>query len=272
MSNSALVNYTKLSPHCTKRTKPITKITIHHMAGNLSVETCGNVFCGTRKASSNYGIGTDGRVGLYVEESSRSYASSSADNDNSAVTIEVANCGGEPEWKVSDEAYNKLVDLCVDICQRNGIKELKYTGDKSGTLTIHKMFKATACPGPYLESRMSEIARTVTERVNAHEPQREPIKAEPIKNTPTTEKSENKACENAQRKVSGLSNGKTLTVKAKNGLNMRTGAGATKPLIKTLPKGTKVKWYGYYSVINKQTWYLVTDGKTNGYCLSNYLG
>lgn len=271
MSNSALINYTKLSPHCTKRTQKISKITIHHMAGNLSVETCGNVFCGTRKASSNYGIGTDGRVGLYVSEEFRSYASSNADNDQKAVTIEVANCGGEPDWKVSDAAYNKLIDLCVDICQRNGIKELKWTGDKNGSLTIHKMFKATTCPGSYLESRMPAIAKAVTDRLNARVPNVEPVTQKTTNTPPKTIESQNKPCENAQSKMLGYEKGKTLKVKALNGLNMRTGAGATKPLIKTLKKGTEVKWYGYYTIVNKQTWYLVKEGTTTGYCFAAYL-
>ena len=168
MSNSDLVSYTKISPNRTsQRQNTIKKITIHHMAGNLSVETCGNVFAPTsRKASANYGIGTDGRVGMYVEEKDRAWTSSNRDNDNQAVTIEVANNSGAPNWTVSDAAYNKLIDLCVDICQRNGIKELIWTGDKNGTLTCHYMFAATACPGPYLKSKMPEIAAAVNARLN----------------------------------------------------------------------------------------------------------
>ena len=166
MSNSKLVNYTKISPHKTSpRNHKIDKITIHHMAGNATIETCGNVFSGSRKASSNYGIGSDGRVGMYVEEKDRSWATSSASNDNRAVTIEVANCTGDPTWKVSDKALAKLIDLCVDICQRNGIAKLNYTGDKSGNLTMHKWFAATGCPGPYLESKFPYIANEVNKRL-----------------------------------------------------------------------------------------------------------
>ena len=162
MSNSSLVDYTKLSPNCSKpRSGKISKITIHHMAGNLTVEECGEIFSGTRQASANYGIGTDGRVGLYVDESNRAWTSSSKENDNVAVTIEVANSKAEDPWPVSDEAYNKLIELCVDICKRNGIEKLNYTGDKSGNLTMHKWFAATACPGPYLEARFQDIADAV---------------------------------------------------------------------------------------------------------------
>ena len=166
-TNSKLVNYTRLSPNCSKpRNKAITKITIHHMAGNLSVESCGAGFASpTRRASSNYGVGSDGRIGLYVEEKNRSWCSSNSDNDNRAVTIEVANCGGAPEWKVSDAALKATIKLCVDICKRNGIKELKFTGDKSGNLTLHKYFKATECPGKYLESKMPYIAEEVNKQL-----------------------------------------------------------------------------------------------------------
>lgn len=167
MSNSPLVNYTKISPNSTNpRNKKISKITIHHMAGNLTVEQCGNVFQPTsRQASSNYAVDTNGRVGMYVEEKNRSWASSSRENDNMAITIEVANDGGA-NWHVSDKALEKTIELCVDICKRNDIKELVFTGDKTGNLTMHRYFANTNCPGPYLESKFPYIADEVNKRLN----------------------------------------------------------------------------------------------------------
>lgn len=168
MSNSSLVNYTKLSPNCTKpRNKKIDAIVIHHMAGNLSVETCGNVFApSSRQASSNYGIGTDGRIGMYVEEKDRSWATSSSAIDNRAVTIEVANSSVGGNWPVSDKALASLIKLCADICKRNGIKKLNYTGDKTGNLHMHKWYAATSCPGPYLESKFPYIASEVNKQLS----------------------------------------------------------------------------------------------------------
>lgn len=169
MSNSPLVNYTAISPNSSNpRNNKIKKITIHHMAGNLSVETCGRVFNGkNRQASSNYGIGSDGRVGMYVEEKNRAWTSSSPSNDNQAITIEVANDGGaNTNWHVSDKALAKLIDLCVDICKRNGIASLNYTGDANGNLTRHNMFANTTCPGPYLQSKFPYIASEVNKRLN----------------------------------------------------------------------------------------------------------
>ncbi len=163
MSNSSLVNYVKISPNKTSpRKNKIDRITIHHMAGNLTVETCGNVFApSSRQASSNYGIGSDGRVGMYVEEKDRAWTSSSGANDNRAVTIEVADNASGPNWGCSDKAMSKLILLCADICCRNGIKKLNYTGNTSGNLTLHKWFAATDCPGAFLESHMSKIASEV---------------------------------------------------------------------------------------------------------------
>lgn len=160
MSNSSLVNHIRISPNKTSpRNARIDRITIHHMAGNLSVETCGNVFAPTsRKASSNYGIGSDGRVGMYVEEKDRSWCSSSAANDNRAVTIEVADDRSTGGWHSSEKAMNKLIQLCADICKRNGISRLNYTGNTSGNLTMHKWFAATDCPGAYLEQHFPWIA------------------------------------------------------------------------------------------------------------------
>jgi N-acetyl-anhydromuramyl-L-alanine amidase AmpD len=147
MSNSALVQYTKLSPNKNSpRNTAIQKITVHHMAGNLSVETCGTLFAkASYQASANYGIGTDGRVGLYVEEKDRAWTSSSRENDHQAVTVEVANDKVGGDWHVSDKALAKLVDLCADICKRNGIKKLEWTGNKDGNLTIHSFFTQTSC-------------------------------------------------------------------------------------------------------------------------------
>lgn len=167
MSNSTLVDFTMISPNSTNpRKDKIRKITIHHMAGNLTVEQCGNGFASkARQASTNYGIGSDGRVGLYVEEKNRSWASSSPPNDNQAVTIEVANDVVGGNWHVSDKALAKTIELCTDICRRNGIEKLIFTGDKNGNLTMHKYFAATACPGPYLESKFSYIADEVNKRL-----------------------------------------------------------------------------------------------------------
>lgn len=169
MSNSSLISYTKISPNRTSpRRQPIRKITIHHMAGNLTVEQCGAVFAPTsRRASSNYGIGTDGRIGMYVEEKDRAWTSSSPNNDNQAVTIEVANNTLGPNWTVSDKAMTSLIDLCVDICKRNGIQRLNFTGDKTGNLTMHCYFKSTLCPGPYLKSKFPYIASEVNKRLGA---------------------------------------------------------------------------------------------------------
>ena len=173
MSNSSLAVYTRISPNSNNpRNKPISKITIHHMAGNMSLEAFGNLVAQpSRQMSSNYAIETSGRIGLFCEEKNRSWCSSSAANDHQAITIEVANDGGAPDWHVSDIALAKTIDLCVDICQRNGIKRLNFTGDKSGNLTMHKWFSATTCPGPYLESKFPYIAAEVNKRLNVEVPQ-----------------------------------------------------------------------------------------------------
>lgn len=173
MSNSALVSYTKISPNRTSpRTHVIDTITIHHMAGDLTVEKCGEIFQNkARQASSNYGIGTDGRIALYVEEKDRSWCSGSRSNDHRAVTIEVAN-NNTKTYTISDKAMESLINLCVDICKRNGIPELRWKGDKNligkidkQNMTVHRWFQATACPGDYLYSKMGEIAAEVNARL-----------------------------------------------------------------------------------------------------------
>ena len=121
---SRLVDHTNLSPNFTPRREKITKITIHHVAGNLTVEQIGNIFKPkSRRASSNYGVDGRGRVGMYVKEENRAWTSGDADNDHQAVTIEVSNSGGAPRWPVNNTALEKTIELCVDICERNDINE-----------------------------------------------------------------------------------------------------------------------------------------------------
>ena len=168
MSNSTLVNCVKRSPNCTKpRNKKIDTITIHHTAGVMSAAAIGNTFAPvSRQASCNYGIGNDGQVILVVDEENRSWCSSSPSNDHRAITIEVSNSKSGGNWPVGEKAMNKLIELCVDICKRNDIKKLNYTGDKTGNLTLHKWFAATACPGPYLEGKMPWIAEQVNKQLS----------------------------------------------------------------------------------------------------------
>lgn len=172
MGYSKLVSYVKLSPNKSSRNgSAIDTISIHCMAGNLSVETCGAMFAQeSRQASSNYGIGSDGRIACYVDEDYRSWCTSSRSNDVRAITIEVANTVAADPWPVSSEAYSALIQLLVDVCKRHKIKKLLWKGDKSligqvnlQNMTVHRWFAAKACPGNYLFERHTDIAN----RVNA---------------------------------------------------------------------------------------------------------
>lgn len=170
MSNSSLICYTKISPNkSTPRNHKIDTITIHCMAGQLTIEACGNIFAASSaQASSNYGVGKDGRIALYVDEDDRSWCSSDRDNDNRAVTIEVASDSFHP-YAVSDDAYKATIKLVADICKRNGIKKLVWSTDKAtrinhangANMTVHRDFANKACPGDYLYNRMGDIAAKV---------------------------------------------------------------------------------------------------------------
>ena len=173
-TNSSMVVYTKLSPnHSGQRTHGIDRITPHCVVGQCSVETLGSIFEPTsRQASSNYGIGADGRVGMYVEEKNRSWCSSSNANDQRAVTIECASDTTEP-YAFRDVVYQTLIKLCVDICKRSGKKKLLWLGDKDTTLaytpkademvlTVHRWFANKSCPGNWMYARMGDLASKVT--------------------------------------------------------------------------------------------------------------
>lgn len=167
MGNSPLVKVTRISPNKNKRTQKIRKITPHHCAGVLTAEQILAIFAPTsRQASANYVIGNDGKIGLCVPENYRAWTSSSPANDQQAITIEVSNSATGGNWPVSSAAWNSLVELCVDICKRNGIKSLSWTGSSSGSLTCHYMFKSTNCPGAYMKGKMGLLASTVNARLS----------------------------------------------------------------------------------------------------------
>lgn len=177
-SNSPLISYTKLSPnHSGRRTHTIDRITPHCIVGQWSVETAGNFFAKkSSKASCNYAIGKDGKIALIVPEEKRAWTSSSSVNDNRAVTIECASDTTHP-YAFTQKCFTSLVDLCTDICKRNGKTKLLWFADKNKALnysprpnemvlTVHRWFKNKACPGDWLMQRMNILAMTVTDRLN----------------------------------------------------------------------------------------------------------
>ena len=169
-TNSPLVNYTRISPNRTKnRNHAIDTITIHCVVGQCSVEVLGSVFAPkSRRASSNYGIGPDGRIGMYCEEKDRSWCSSSGSNDHRAITIEVAS-DKKPPYAVTDKALESTIKLVADICKRNGIKKLVWSTNKEDrvnhkngcNMTVHRDFANKSCPGTYLYERHGYIADEV---------------------------------------------------------------------------------------------------------------
>lgn len=157
MSNSTLAtlkvpayvgNYTK------GRKSKITKITLHHMGGVLSAKRCGALFQDAdRNASSHYGIGNDGTIALYVNEADTAWADGDWDSNCQSVSIETSNSVRGGNWPVSDAALKSLIKLVADIAKRNNLGTLV----KGKNLTWHSMYDATACPGPYLLSKMDYI-------------------------------------------------------------------------------------------------------------------
>lgn len=154
--------------HQNGRKFPITRVTIHHTATVTTARVTARGFAlPSRRASATYCIGNDGSIVQCVKESDMPWTSSSYDNDNRAITIEVSNRAKYGNWPVGEKAMEALINLLVDICQRNpGIGRLRYTGDLSGNLTMHKWFESTECPGPYLSGKFPEIAEEVNKRLD----------------------------------------------------------------------------------------------------------
>ncbi len=172
-SNSSLVTYTNITGDCNSpRNHVIDTITIHCYVGQVTAKQGCDYFVTTeRQVSANYVVGTDGSIGLSVPESARAWTSSSRYNDQRAITIEVASDTKSP-YAITDKAYTALVNLCADICRRNGIKKLIWKNDQSligqpdkQNMTVHRWFSNTDCPGDYLMNHMSDIASKANAKI-----------------------------------------------------------------------------------------------------------
>lgn len=175
-TNSPLVDCKVLSPnHSGQRTHKIDRITPHCVVGQLSAERIGACFPSGREASCNYGVGYDGRQCLIVEEKNRSWCTSSSANDQRAITIEVASDKTAP-YAFTNEAYAGLVELCIDICKRNGINKVLWFGDKKTSLnyvpadgecvlTVHRWFANKSCPGDWMYQRMGQLAAEINKAI-----------------------------------------------------------------------------------------------------------
>lgn len=282
--NSGLVDCTVYSPnHSGKRTRPIDTLTPHCVVGQLTAERIGACFPKGRNASCNYGIGTDGRVSLIVDECNRSWCSSSNANDQRAVTIECASDTTHP-YAMNSKVYDKLVKLCADICRRNGKTKVLWLGSKEKTLaytpksdemvlTAHRWFANKACPGEWLYSRYGELAEKINAALGSGAPTTPASAPAPVSQTATiTKMAAAHLCDKSAK------NGKRFTTT--ENLNLRYGpsaekiAGTTKDkygIITTLGKGTGVVWYGYYAVTNGVKWLYVAAGSKTGWVSSAYL-
>lgn len=190
-TKSPLATVQILSPNRNApRNKPIRRLTPHHVAGNLTVEAVANLdrvknYNATSGMSPSYAIGTDGRMCCIVEETNRPWTSSSATNDHQAITFEIANNGGAPDWRISDAALSKWVEAAAEIAAFYGFKKVNYkekptnvtpanveswiatweTADAM-TITLHQWFTATACPGPYFVAMLPQLVTEINNKLS----------------------------------------------------------------------------------------------------------
>lgn len=272
MSNSSLVSYTKLSPNCSGREgHDIYIFTPHCVVGQVTVERLGEIFAKpARKASSNYGIGKDGRVALYVDEKNRSWCTSSKWNDQRAITVECASDATAP-YAFKEVVFNRLIDLLVDCCQRNGKTKVLWFGNKDKSvnykpkdnemlLTVHRWFdKNRSCPGDWMYSRMQKLADEANKRLGG-QPQPQPTPEKDLYRVrkswddAKSQKGAFKNLDNAKKCCDDYpgysvynSKGECLYTSPKkekfkvrvtiNDLNIRAGAGTNYPVVGVTGKG-----------------------------------
>lgn len=236
---SKLVSKEILSPNNSTRTGRIRRSTPHHTAGKLTAEAIAKLFVPTsRKASPSYCIGFDGDSVLSVPEDRRPWTSSSSINDNLAITFEISNSAGGPDWPISDESLNTWVDIQIDICEFYGYKGVKYVEKPANivganavenwiktwedpnylTITLHQWFAATACPGPYFMRKLPLLVKEINEIMDSVVEPEKP--KDPI--TPTEPEKPNAPFEEYLIRITATA------------LNVRTGPGTNYPVAQTL--------------------------------------
>lgn len=268
---STLTSIIKLSPnHSGKRTKNICYITPHCFVGQVSVEDGLNAFVPTsRKASCNYVIGKDGRIGGCVPETNRSWCSSSNNNDQQAITIECASDTKAP-WAFNNDVYEALVELCVDICREYGKTKLTWIENKTVALTtpvaademrltVHRWYANKSCPGDWMYARMGALATRVTNKLKKVEMPTKPEAPQPI--MPAKPSAKVDAAKEKTEAYKGI-----YKVTAKSGLNMRTGADTKKTCIETIPFNKQITCYGYHT----GDWLLIQYNGKIGYVYKRY--
>ena len=260
MSNSLLVSYWKKSPnYFAGRKHSICRISPHCVVGQCTIETLGNVFANpSKRASSNYGIAKDGRIGLFVDEKDHSWCTSDYLNDDLAITIECASDMTAP-YAFNAVVYKQLIELCADICRRNGKKKLLWFANKNTALsykpssdemvlTVHRWFANKACPGDWLMARMSDLAKQVNAKLSSSS-----SSVPSSSKTEMTKKGTVKATGVARAYKKSIAGTYVTT----DELNVRNDAGVKNSVIGVLPKGTKCHCYGYYSNSGLTKWYYI---------------
>ena len=260
-TNSKMVVCTKLSPnHSGQRTHSIDRISPHCVVGQVTAESLGNNFSkSSYRASSNYGIDRDGRVGMYVEEKNRSWCTSSKANDQRAVTIECASDTYSP-YRMYDAVFQTLIRLCVDICKRNGIKKLLWKADKSligqvdkQNMTVHRWFANKSCPGDYLYNLHYQIADEVNKQLGTSQ---------------TTSTSSKNQPEIYQLNSSVKTNYR-VKITASDGVNIRQGAGTGYRILGAVPFGAILNVTKYTSGGNHK-WGLIEYNGVKGWIALTY--
>lgn len=245
----------------TKKSNPrgdnvIKRITPHHMAGIMLAEDCARMHLnnGKNQSASAY-VGYLGDACGGVPEERRPWTSASRSNDYSAYTIEVSNDGGAPDWHIPDVAYETLVKLCADVCERYGI-DPHYDGTPNGTITLHKMFENTDCPGPYLE----EIIKSGKFEADIKEAMGQEVKPIPAKTLYRVQVGAFKVLENVKNMEERLKDAgyDTYTVKVGELYKIQTGAFANKKNAEKLLK--KLADDGFEAFITQEDAEAVREG------------
>jgi hypothetical protein len=152
--------------HGSKRTPK--EIALHHKAAfSTNDQTLSNWKNQNSPVSANYGV-YEADVAMFVPEGTIAYCQGTNQGNQDAISIEVSNSsdvqaanyasvlkkGDALGWPVSEATLQSTIELVADVADRNNFYPLV----PGKNLKWHALYKATACPGPYMVGKVQYIA------------------------------------------------------------------------------------------------------------------
>ena len=120
----------------------ISRVVLHHNAGNLSIDSIHDLWENNRQASAHYQVTSDGEIGQIVWDKDTAWHSGNFHVNQTSIGIEHANNNSDP-WTISEACLVNGAHLTAAVCKYYGLGRPAWRKN----VFPHSDFQSTACPG-----------------------------------------------------------------------------------------------------------------------------